>query len=77
MRILLCSVSLPRRWNGPFITELLPIQILPLVEYRVPASSFRTHKRGDEAYKLRLLLLLQFASYTGRDGLDHYRVGHR
>ena len=77
VRTSLYSVSLPWRWDGSIVPELLPIQILPLVEHCIPTSGLRTHKWRDEAYKLRLLLLLQFSPYTRRDGLDHYRIRHR
>ena len=76
-RIPVYSIRLPRRWNGPSVAKLLPIQIFQLVEHGVSTSGVRAHKWRDEAYQLRLLLFLQFAPYTRRDGLDNYRTGHR
>ena len=77
VRVSLCSIGLPRRWNGPFVAELLPIQIFPLVEHRFPTSGLGTHKWRDETHKFGLLFLLQFAPHTRCDGFDHYRIGRR
>jgi hypothetical protein len=77
VRVSVCSVSLSWRWNGPSIAKLLPIQVLPVVERRLPASRLGTHKWGNEAHQLGLLLLLQFPPHTRRDGLDHHRAGYR
>jgi hypothetical protein len=75
-RISVFSVSLPWRWNRPFVARLLPIQIFPLVEHRLPTPGFGTYQRRDEAHQLRLLLFLQFAPHTRRDGFNNYRAGH-
>lgn len=71
VRVSLCSIGLPWCWNGPIVTELLSIQILPLVEHRFPTPGLGTHKWRDEAHKLGLLFFLQFAPHTRCDGLDH------
>ena len=71
------SVCLSWCWNGPLVAKLLPVQILPLVEHRLPTPGLRAHKWRNETHQLKLLLVLQFASHTRRDGLDHHRIGLR
>lgn len=71
-RVSAYSIGLPWCWNGPSIAKLLPVQILPLVEHCLSTSGLGTYKWRNEAYQFALLLLLQFTSHTGRDGLDYH-----